>query len=106
MQFRSSFTDYAVKIFHDALQTGTHKCYLRDDTMLPMMYIDDCLRSVVEFMETPNEKLSMRTYNVAAMSFTPAEIADAVRKYVPNLSVSYKVDERQKIGQLSIVGLM
>ncbi|KAK3091776.1 hypothetical protein FSP39_022555 [Pinctada imbricata] len=90
-------TDYAVQIFHDALKTGEFDCYLREDTMLPMMYIDDCLRSIVEFMETPSERLTMRTYNVSAMSFTPAEIADAVRKYVPNLAVTYKPDKRQSI---------
>lgn len=90
-------TDYAVQIFHDALRTGKFQCYLRPDTMMPMMYIDDCLRSVVEFMEFPSEKLAMRTYNVTAMSFTPEEIAAEVKKYVPELEVTYKPDSRQNI---------
>lgn len=90
-------TDYAVKIFHDALKSGHFKCYLREDTMLPMMFIDDCLRSVVEFMETPDSKLKMRTYNVTAMSFTPDEIVEEVRKYVPELKVTYEIDGRQAI---------
>ncbi len=64
-------TDYAVQIFHDALASGRHSCYLRPDTRLPMMYIDDCLRSLYEMMTAPEESLSCRTYNVAAMSFTP-----------------------------------
>ncbi|XP_062600739.1 L-threonine 3-dehydrogenase, mitochondrial-like [Saccostrea cucullata] len=90
-------TDYAVKIFHDALKTGHFKCYLREDTRLPMMFIDDCLRSVVEFMETPDSKLKMRTYNVTAMSFTPGEIVEEVRKHVPELKVTYEIDGRQDI---------
>merc|ERR1711971_56500 len=90
-------TDYAVQIFHDALTTGVHKCYLKPDTRLPMMYLDDCLRSTVEFMMAPPEKLSTRTYNVHAMSFTPEEIFDEVAKKVPNLKIEYEVDSRQQI---------
>ena len=67
-----------MQIFHDALTTKVHKCYLRPDTRLPMMYIDDCLRGTVEYMMAPKEKLSTRTYNVHAMSFTPEEIVQAV----------------------------
>lgn len=90
-------TDYAVKIFHDALKTGTFECYLRPDTRLPMMWIDDCLRSVTEIMEIPEEKLKLRTYNIAAVSFTPEELAEEVKKYVPDLKVTYKIDYRQEI---------
>jgi len=90
-------TDYAVQIFHDALTTGVHKCYLKPDTRLPMMYLDDCLRSTVEFMLAPPETLSTRTYNVHAMSFTPEEIFDEVAKKVPNLKIEYAVDSRQQI---------
>ena len=71
-------TDYAVQIFHDALTSGVHKCYLRPDTRLPMMYIDDCLRGTIEYMMAPKEGLSTRTYNVHAMSFTPEEIFEEV----------------------------
>ena len=67
----SSHSDYAVQIFHDALTTGRHRCYLRPDARLPMMYIDDCLRALYEMMTAREEDLSCRTYNVAAMSFTP-----------------------------------
>lgn len=90
-------TDYAVHIFHDALKTGNFTCFLRQDTRLPMMYIDDCLRSVVQFMEIPHNSLKQRTYNVNAMSFTPAELVDEVKKYVPDLKVKYEPDSRQKI---------
>jgi threonine 3-dehydrogenase len=76
-----------------------HKCYLHEDTRLPMMYIDDCLRALYEMMVAPPDKLSCRTYNVHAMSFTPKELYEAVKKRVPELEIVYKVDGRQKIGK-------
>ncbi|KAF8782144.1 L-threonine 3-dehydrogenase like protein [Argiope bruennichi] len=90
-------TDYAVVVFHEALRTGKFKCYLRDDTKLPMMYIEDCLRSLIELMEAPSESLKLRTYNVAAISFTPKELVKAVQKHVPHLQVEYVPDHRQAI---------
>ncbi|CAI9736895.1 L-threonine 3-dehydrogenase, mitochondrial-like [Octopus vulgaris] len=90
-------TDYAVHIFHDAISTKKFECFLKPDTRLPMMYIDDCLESVVKYMATPADKLSLRTYNVNAMSFTPAELVEEVKKFVPDLEVTYKPDDRQAI---------
>ncbi|XP_065691629.1 L-threonine 3-dehydrogenase, mitochondrial [Patagioenas fasciata] len=91
-------TDYAVQIFHDAIKTGKFQCNLKPDTRLPMMYIDDCLKATLEVMEAPSETLSMRTYNISAMSFTPEELAQEVQKHVPELQVTYKVDDvRQAI---------
>nr|XP_020464356.1 L-threonine 3-dehydrogenase, mitochondrial-like isoform X2 [Monopterus albus] len=85
-------TDYAVQIFHDALSTGHHECYLRPDTRLPMMHISDCHRATVEFMQTPESQLSLRTYNIAAMSFTPDELAQEIQKHLPHLKVTYSLD--------------
>ncbi len=94
-------TDYAVQVFHDALGSGHHECYLRPNTKLPMMYMDDCLMSVLQFMECPVEVLKKRTYNVTAMSFTPEELFQAIKKHVPELKISYNVDPmRQSIGSL------
>lgn len=90
-------TDYAVFMFFEALRTGRFECYLRPDTRLPMMHITDCLRSLWEFMTVPPEQLRRRVYNVTAMSFTPEELAQELRKYVPDLQVSYKPDSRQLI---------
>jgi len=90
-------TDYACQIFYDALATGHHTCFLRADTRLPMIYIDDCLRSIQEIMVVPDDKMKLRTYNVQAMSFTPEEIAEEIRNYVPELKVTYKPDYRQNI---------
>lgn len=67
-----------------------------------MMYIDDCLRATLEVMEAPVDTLSMRTYNINAMSFTPEELAQELQKQMPELEVTYDVDHvRQAIGKLS-----
>ncbi|XP_033156951.1 L-threonine 3-dehydrogenase, mitochondrial [Drosophila mauritiana] len=90
-------TDYAVAVFHEALRNGKYTCYLRPDTRLPMMYIEDCLRALLEFMRAPNEQLKRRVYNVTAMSFTPEELFAQLGRHVPNLHVTYKPDSRQLI---------
>ncbi|XP_067648391.1 L-threonine 3-dehydrogenase, mitochondrial [Eurosta solidaginis] len=90
-------TDYAVAIFHEALRSGKYTCYLQPNTRLPMMYIEDCLRALLEFMRTPSERLKRRVYNVTAMSFTPEELVGKLSRYVPNLHVTYKPDGRQAI---------
>lgn len=96
---QASLSDYAVQIFHEAVKNGRFECNLKPDTRLPMMYIDDCLRATLEVMAAPAESLSMRTYNINAMSFTPAELAQEVLKHVPGFQVTYSVDPvRQAIG--------
>lgn len=95
------WADYAVQIFHDAIKSGKFECNLKHDTRLPMMYIDDCLRATLEVMEAPTDTLTMRTYNINAMSFTPEELAQELQKQMP-LEVTYDVDHvRQAIGKLS-----
>lgn len=90
-------TDYAIAVFHEILRTGKYDCYLKPDTRLPMMYIEDCLRALWEFMTTPDDMLQRRVYNVTAMSFSPEELVQSLRKYVPNALVSYNPDSRQEI---------
>lgn len=94
-----SYLDYAIEIFHDALKSGTYQCYLSNNTRLPMMWIDDCIQSIINIMEAESSQLKQRTYNVAAMSFTPEELTKAIQKYKPNFRITYKVDDRQKIGK-------
>ena len=89
-----------MKVFYDALKTGEFECYLEPNTKLPMMYIDDCLQSVVQLMEYPEDELKQRTYNVTAFSFTPEELFNEIRNHIPDLKVTYKVDTRQAIGKL------
>tara|TARA_B100000795_G_scaffold6988_1_gene5180 strand:- start:196 stop:1149 length:954 start_codon:yes stop_codon:yes gene_type:complete len=91
-------TDYAVHIFHEALKTGNYESFLSGDTTLPMMYMPDAIRATLELMEAPAEQIKIRSsYNVAGTSFNPAEIAAAVKQYVPEFQMSYKSDERQAI---------
>ncbi|VDN06997.1 unnamed protein product [Thelazia callipaeda] len=91
-------TDYAIKIFYDALIDGKHTCYLRNDSRLPMMYDDDCIASIILFLTAPQSKLSHRTYNVTGYSFTPEEITAAIQKVIPKFQIEYEIcPVRQKI---------
>lgn len=90
-------TDYAIAIFHEILRTGKYECYLQPNTRLPMMYIEDCLRAIFEYMIAPNEVLKRRVYNVTAMSFTPEELFQEIKKHIPDAQITYKPDGRQLI---------
>ncbi|MCG7855386.1 NAD-dependent epimerase/dehydratase family protein [Flavihumibacter sediminis] len=91
-------TDYAVEIFHEALEEKKYECFLKEDTYLPMMYMPDAIRATIELMEAPAESISVRTsYNLAAMSFSPREITNAIHKHIPDFKMSYKPDYRQNI---------
>lgn len=91
-------TDYAVEIFHEALEEKKYTCFLKEDTYLPMMYMPDAIRATIELMEAPADKISVRTsYNLSSMSFSPKEIAAAIREHIPEFSISYKPDYRQEI---------
>lgn len=91
-------TDYAVDIFHKALQIGAYTCFLSENTHLPMMYMEDAIRATVTLMEHEGSSLTVRTsYNLAAMSFSPKEIAQSIRKHIPEFDLSYQPDFRQDI---------
>ncbi|MEO6868459.1 MAG: NAD-dependent epimerase/dehydratase family protein [Ginsengibacter sp.] len=93
-------TDYAVEIFYEAISEKKYKCFLKKDTYLPMMYMPDAIRATIELMEAPAEDLSIRTsYNVSAMSFSPADIAAEISKHIPDFSISYEPDYRQPIAE-------
>ena len=91
-------TDYSVEIFHEALGDKHYDCFLKEDTYLPMMYMPDAIRGTIELMEAPADKISIRhSYNLSGMSFSPKEIAAEVKKHVPDFTINYKPDYRQKI---------
>ncbi len=86
-------TDYAVAIFYGVLLEGSYKCYLSADTMLPMMYMPDAIRSLIEVAEADSSKLRHRAdFNVAAMSFTPDQLAAAIKRRIPGFRMSYEID--------------
>ena len=91
-------TDYAVEIFHEALEEKKYDCFLQEDTYLPMMYMPDAIKATLELMEAPEEKIKIRTsYNISGMSFSPKEIAAEIKKHIPEFTISYKPDYRQQI---------
>jgi nucleoside-diphosphate-sugar epimerase len=91
-------TDYAIEIFHEALEEKKYECFLDENTYLPMMYMPDAIRATIELMEAPADKISIRTsYNISSMSFSPKEIGAEVKKHIPGFTISYKSDYRQAI---------
>lgn len=91
-------TDYAVAIFVEALKRKSYECFVRAETVLPMMYMDDAIRGTIELMDAPPEALTVRTsYNFAGLSFSARELADVVAKRVPGFTCTFTPDERQAI---------
>jgi len=91
-------TDYAVDIFYKAKNTGHFDCFLKADTKLPMMYMDDAIRATVDLMEAPTEKIKIRSsYNLSGCNFTPAELADEIKNHIPSFTINYVPDFRQAI---------
>jgi nucleoside-diphosphate-sugar epimerase len=91
-------TDYAVEIFYEAIKNKRYTCFVREDTVLPMMYMPDCINAALKLMEADSSQIKHRTsYNVSAMSFSAGELAAEIRKYIPDFKCEYKPDFRQKI---------
>ncbi|MEL6672985.1 MAG: NAD-dependent epimerase/dehydratase family protein [Bacteroidota bacterium] len=91
-------TDYAVEIFHEALQKGTYECFLSADTPLPMMFMPDAIKATIQIMEAPAESIRIRSsYNLGGISFTPAELVVAIQQHLPTFQCSYAPDFRQAI---------
>ncbi len=91
-------TDYAVEIFYDAIETGKYECFLKPDTKLPMMFMDDAIRATTELMEADADKISIRSsYNLSGFSFDPEELSNEIKKHIPDFEIIYKPDFRQAI---------
>lgn len=91
-------TDYAVEIFYEAIQHKRYTCFVREDTVLPMMYMPDCIKAAIDIMEADKAKIKQRTsYNISAISFSAGELAAEIKKYIPDFKCEYKPDFRQKI---------
>ena len=91
-------TDYAIAIFYEAVRSGRYTCFLKEDTGLPMMYMPDCLKSIMDLMDADASQLRHHSnFNVTAMSFTAGELAAEIRKHVPGFVCEYAPDFRQAI---------
>jgi nucleoside-diphosphate-sugar epimerase len=93
-------TDYAVEIFYAALEEKKYKCFLKEDTYLPMMYMPDAIRATIELMEAETDDITIRTsYNISGMSFSPKEIGKEIQKHIPGFKMTYEPDYRQPIAE-------
>lgn len=91
-------TDYAVAIFYDAVKHGRYTCFVREDTMLPMMYMPDCLKATLDLMDADFDRMKHHAdFNIAGMSFTAGELAGEIKKHIPGFHIEYQPDERQDI---------
>jgi nucleoside-diphosphate-sugar epimerase len=91
-------TDYAVDIFYAAIEKGSYSCFLQPNTALPMMMMDDAIRATIELMEAPIENIQIRgAYNLAGVSFTPAQLTNEIKKHIPTFEISYYDDFRQQL---------
>jgi nucleoside-diphosphate-sugar epimerase len=91
-------TDYAIEMFHKAVSHAKYSCFLKKDSRLPMMYMDDAIRATLELMEAPMEDIKIRSsYNLSAINFTPEELAESIKTHIPDFKATYKPDFRQEI---------
>lgn len=91
-------TDYAVDIYYKAIEEGRYTCFVKKDTMLPMMYMPDCIKATLDLAEADLENLVHHSdFNVGALSVTAGNIADSIRKHIPGFKVDYEPDYRQEI---------
>jgi nucleoside-diphosphate-sugar epimerase len=93
-------TDYAVDIFHEAMENGKYTCFLDKKTTLPMMYMPDAIRASIEITEIPSHNIKIRSsYNLSAMSFSPEELEHEIVKYIPDFECNYLPDFRQELAE-------
>lgn len=91
-------TDYAVEIYIEAVENKKYRCFLTEDTYLPMMYMPDAIKATLSLMEAPAENISVHTsYNLGGISFSPKEIAASIQKHIPDFEMIYEPDSRQNI---------
>lgn len=91
-------TDYAVEIFYEAIEEGNYTSFISEDTAMPMLYMEDAINATLKLMDAPKENLTVRTsYNLGGMSFTPKDLVQEIQKEIPDFTIKYEPDFRQKI---------
>jgi threonine 3-dehydrogenase len=97
-QSRGSTADYALEMYHKAVKGEVFECFLNENTRLPFLFIDDAVRATLDLMDAPEKNIAIRSsYNVTGFSATPAELADSIRRVLPDFKMQYNPDERQKM---------
>ena len=91
-------TDYAVEIFYEAIRRKSYTCFLKEDTVLPMMYMDDAINATINVMQAPRMSHYV-SYNIGAFSFSPKQLAEAIQKQIPEFTIAYNPDSRQEIAE-------
>jgi nucleoside-diphosphate-sugar epimerase len=93
-------TDYAVEIYYEAIRKAKYECFLKEDAALPMLFMPDAIEGTMQLMEADADKIKIRSsYNLSGISFNPKEIAESIKKHIPDFSITYKPDFRQKIAE-------
>ncbi|AWV99963.1 NAD-dependent epimerase/dehydratase family protein [Arcticibacterium luteifluviistationis] len=93
-------TDYAVDIFHKAIASETYHCFLKPDTRLPMIFMEDAIEATLQLMSTPKSNIKIRTsYNLSGLSFSPLELSREIKKHIPDFKIVYEPDFRQNIAE-------
>lgn len=93
-------TEYAIHIFYAAIKDKKYECYLKDDAVLPMMYMDDAIKATIDIMDAEPEKITIRTsYNLSAISFAPKDLVAEIQKIMPEFQCTYNPDHRQAIAE-------
>ncbi|MHA1109641.1 MAG: NAD-dependent epimerase/dehydratase family protein [Promethearchaeota archaeon] len=90
-------TDYAVEIFYEAIKNKHYECFLEKTTILPMLYMSDCVKALIQLIQADPTKMPHRVFNLTGMSFSCAELAHEIRKHIPDFTIEYKPDSRQQI---------
>ncbi|HUT26820.1 MAG TPA: NAD-dependent epimerase/dehydratase family protein, partial [Methanomassiliicoccales archaeon] len=91
-------TDYAIAIFYEAVRNNRYTCFVREDTVLPMMYMPDCINAAIDIMKAPAESITTRLgYNLNGTSFSAGELAKLVAERSPGFKIEYRPDFRQAI---------
>lgn len=91
-------TDYAVEIYYEAIEQGKYTSFISENTAMPMLYMDDAINATLKLMDAPKENITVRTsYNLGGLSFTPSELAEEIKKEMPDFEIDYKPDFRQAI---------
>jgi threonine 3-dehydrogenase len=85
-------SDYALYMYTDGVKQGRYAAFCEERARIPMMYMPDAIRAFYELSEAPKEKLTRVVYNITAMSPTALEIAESVRRALPDVDLTFEPD--------------